>query len=118
MHAIINQHLLAEVYPPRKLSEVKFDFFKILMRGIFQSEMALQNSEILQMEGYMAFAVQARKLALIKEPKSRAFVVNHLFLPGHSQNSGVCLPNETELWIQSSINPGSDGKRFCHPCPV
>jgi hypothetical protein len=45
-------------------------------------------------------SMQARKLEIIREDKPPSFVVNHYHYPGHSQNSGQCLPNETELWVE------------------
>ncbi|MDD2332404.1 MAG: hypothetical protein PHI68_07115, partial [Candidatus Cloacimonetes bacterium] len=100
MHSVLNRDLATEIYPIRELSEVGFHFLKVLLSGIFQGEMALETKDIITSEGYMGFAIQNRKLALIKEANDKTLVVNHFFLPGHSQNTGFCRPNETQLWIE------------------
>jgi len=40
----------------------------------------------------------ATKLDLFAEVEDLRFIYTHSNLPGHSQNSGSCLPNETELF--------------------
>lgn len=43
-----------------------------------------------------------RKLQLFQEiPSSPLFHYSHSYLPGHSQNSGACLPNEKELYAKN-----------------
>jgi len=99
LHAITNTDLFDEIYPPRNPNQVRFDFLVTLLRGIFQGEMSFNVEGIVDKEEHNIYSVQAYKQALIIKAKKQAFIVNHYFRPGHSQNSGKCLPNETELWI-------------------
>lgn len=110
-----NSELFEEIYPPRSASEAKIDYFITLLRGILQGEMRFDTKGIIRI---LKADIQKRKLELIKElgekvnsadagtffeqqsRKTPAFVVNHCEYPGHSQNSGTCLPNETELFLQ------------------
>lgn len=97
-NAITNKNYFDEMYPPRVMKTVDWDFFAILLRGIFQGEMNFDTKgwEVSDINQYSS--VQKRKLELISDQHTPKFVVNHLNLPGHSQNSGVCLPDETERW--------------------
>ncbi len=99
INAITNKAFFDEMYPPRVQKTVDLDFFVILLRGIFQGEMNFDTKgwEVSDINQYSS--IQKRKLELISDQQSPKFVVNHLALPGHSQNSGVCLPDETEKWI-------------------
>jgi len=98
--AIANQDIVAEFFPPKELSDVHSDFFITLLRGVLQGEFRFDTKGILSEERYTEADRQARKHELIREPATRRFVLDHFSLPGHSQNSGQCLPNETELWIE------------------
>jgi len=99
LHANTNTGLFEEIYPPRNHDMVRLDFLVTLLRAIFQGEMSFDVEGIVDDKAYNIYNVQAYKLALIAKAKQQAFVVNHYFRPGHSQNSGKCLPNETELWV-------------------
>lgn len=96
-NAITHADLFDEIYPPRTGTAARGDYFVVLMRGILQGEMRFDTAGLFAMDEKQ---IQARKHEIIREEKSSAFVVNHYELPGHSQNSGKCLPNETELWIE------------------
>ncbi|MCB5235044.1 MAG: YidC/Oxa1 family membrane protein insertase [Candidatus Cloacimonetes bacterium] len=96
-NAITHSELFDEIYPSRTGAAARGDYFVVLMRGILQGEMRFDTEGLFAMDEKQ---IQARKHEIIREKKSGAFVVNHYSLPGHSQNSGKCLPNETELWIE------------------
>lgn len=98
--AFHNQHLVDEFYPPKTVNSVNYDFFVTLMRGILQGELQF-NTKGLIIEEYNEQAVQQRKNEIIRLPKEKTFVLNHYPFPGHSQNSGRLLPNETEIWIEN-----------------
>jgi len=68
----------------------------VLMRGILQGEMRFDTKGLVSLEDA---DTQDYKLQVIREQKESTFVVNHYHYPGHSQNSGKCLPNENEIWI-------------------
>jgi len=99
INAISNRQFFDEMYPPRNQRLVDMDFFAILLRGIFQGEMNFDTKGWIENENSLLSQIQNRKHELIKDSHRPKFVVNHLFLPGHSQNSGVCLPDETEKWV-------------------
>lgn len=96
-NAITHADLFDEIYPPRTGTAARGDYFVVLMRGILQGEMRFDTQGLFAMDEKQ---IQERKHEIIREEKSGTFVVNHYELPGHSQNSGKCLPNETELWIE------------------
>jgi hypothetical protein len=93
--AITYSHLYDEIFPPRTSSAAKSDYYLVLMRGILQGEMRYDTKGLI---GHDDLDIQARKIDIIKEQHQRAFIVNHFHYPGHTQNSGKCLPNEKELW--------------------
>jgi len=84
------------MYPPRSASATQSDYFLVLMRGILQGEMRFDTKGLVALEDV---DVQEYKLQVIREQKESTFVVNHYHYPGHSQNSGRCLPDENEIWI-------------------
>lgn len=94
--AITHADLFEEMYPPRSATATKSDYFVVLMRGILQGEMRFDTKGLVRLEDADA---QDYKLQVIREQKESTFVVNHYHYPGHSQNSGKCLPNENEIWI-------------------
>jgi len=94
---ITHDGLFEELYPPRSAQESQWDYYLTLMRGILQGEMRFDTKGL---DNWDETIMQARKLEIIREQKPPTFVVNHYHYPGHSQNSGKCLPNESELWIQ------------------
>ncbi|HHY21392.1 MAG TPA: LTA synthase family protein [Bacilli bacterium] len=96
--AVTHTELFDEMYPIRTASSTQIDYFSVLMRGILQGEMRFDTRGLLDVD---EADVQKRKHEIIQEEKNSFFVVNHYELPGHSQNSGKCLPNETELWIKN-----------------
>jgi len=98
--AIANHDIVDEYFPPKKLSAVKSDFFFTLLRGILQGEFRFDTKGILAADRFTEDDRQARKQDLIKQSGYRRFVLDHYSHPSHSQNSGQCLPNETELWIE------------------
>ncbi|MCB5231341.1 MAG: YidC/Oxa1 family membrane protein insertase [Candidatus Cloacimonas sp.] len=95
--AITHTDLFDEIYPTRSINAAKLDFFLVLIRGVLQGEMRFDTRGLIALEDV---DVQSYKQKVIKEEKESSFVVNHYGLPGHSQNSGKCLPNETELWVE------------------
>ncbi len=94
---ITHAGLWEELYPPRSARESRQDYYLTLMRGILQGEMRFDTRGL---DNWDEPSMQARKLEIIREDKPPSFVVNHYHYPGHSQNSGQCLPNETELWVE------------------
>lgn len=94
-NAILYSHLYDEIFPPRTASATKSDYYLVLMRGILQGEMRYNTRGLIAHDDS---DIQAQKIAIIKEKLPRAFIVNHFHYPGHTQNSGKCLPNEKELW--------------------
>ena len=99
MEFLYNKDLYDELYPPRKLSFVQSDFFFTLIRGIFQGEMRFDTEGLIKTEGFNEEDIQNHKLELIKSKLDKTFIINHYPYPSHSQNSGKCLPDETERWI-------------------
>ncbi len=99
INAISNRRFFDEMYPPRDHKVIDLDFFIILLRGIFQGEMNFDTKGWIDNENSLLNQIQNRKHELIRDSQKPKFVVNHLFLPGHSQNSGVCMPDETENWV-------------------
>ncbi len=97
--AIQNEELVDAYFPEKTVTDVQLDFFITLIRGIVQGELQFDTTGLV-LEEYSEEAVQRKKIELIKTPKDRVFVVNHYSRPGHSQNSGRLLPNETALWIE------------------
>lgn len=95
--AFENSDLYEELYPPRSATTAQSDFYLVLMRGIFQGDMRFDTRGLVEVD---ELDEQGYKLMIIKEDKTSTFVVNHYYCPGHSQNSGQCLPNETELWLE------------------
>lgn len=98
-HAITNQDLVTEYFPPKQHSAVKSDFFFTLLRGVLQGEFRFDTKGIMAEDRYSEDDRQKRKQELIRDGVAPKFVLDHYSKPGHSQNSGKCLPNETELWI-------------------
>ena len=96
-NAITHKDLFDEMYPPRAANAAQSDYFVVLFRGIMQGEMRFDTRGLVSIE---ETDTQDYKHTLIKEAKESTFVVNHYHYPGHSQNSGKCLPNETELWLE------------------
>lgn len=94
---ITHAGLFEELYPTRSATESQQDYYLTLMRGILQGEMRFDTKGL---DNWDEPRMQARKLELIRQQKPPTFMVNHYHYPGHSQNSGKCLPNETELWIE------------------
>lgn len=94
-NAILYSHLYDEIFPPRTASATKSDYYLVLMRGILQGEMRYNTRGLIAQDDS---DIQARKLEIIKQQLPQAFIINHFHYPGHTQNSGKCLPNEKELW--------------------
>jgi hypothetical protein len=78
---------------------VQSDFFLTLLRGVFQGEFRFDTKGIMVADRYTEADRQNRKHELIRDGNSPKFVIDQVSKPSHSQNSGKCLPNETELWI-------------------
>ena len=65
-----------------------------LMKGIFMGEFRW-GGEVIDAETHDKFL--ERKLAILESvPNNPRFVYTHDFVPGHTQLSGKCLPDETE----------------------
>ncbi|MDD4035554.1 MAG: YidC/Oxa1 family membrane protein insertase [Candidatus Cloacimonetes bacterium] len=99
-YAITNQDLVTEYFPPKELTAVESDFFLTLLRGVLQGEFRFDTKGIMVADRYTEADRQQRKHELIKDGISPKFVIDQVSKPSHSQNSGKCLPNETELWIE------------------
>jgi hypothetical protein len=99
INALSNRRFFDEMYPPRDHKVIDLDFLVILLRGIFQGEMNFDTKGWIDNENSLLNQIQNRKHELIRDSQKPKFVVNHLFLPGHSQNSGICMPDETENWV-------------------
>lgn len=97
-YAVTNKKLVDEIFPPRSTTDVKSDYFITLIRGIFQGEMKFDTRGLMMPSEFDETARQARKHEIIRTSKAKSFTVDHFRKPGHSQNSGRCLPNENELW--------------------
>lgn len=79
-------------YPERKASN------DLLMDGILLGEFRF-NLGFTDQDG-LNF-VQAKQALLQNPPQESFFLYAHSFSPGHSQNSGVCLPDEKEKYATS-----------------
>lgn len=99
-YAMINEDLITEYYPPKELSDVQSDFFLTLLRGVMQGEFRFDTKGIMAEDRHTEDDRQNRKHELIRDQVSPKFVIDQVSKPSHSQNSGKCLPNETELWIE------------------
>jgi len=99
-YAMVNADLITEYFPPKELSDVQSDFFLTLLRGVLQGEFRFDTKGIMAADRYTEADRQNRKHELIRDGKTPKFVVDQVSKPSHSQNSGKCLPNETELWIE------------------
>lgn len=69
--------------------------YKLLVKAIFMGEFRF-NVEFAQpsREQFIEYRISAFR----NMPNKPRFVYMHDLFPNHSQNSGVCLPNETELY--------------------
>ena len=68
--------------------------YQLLLAGIWMGEFRFDiGFQTLDHEEY----VQAKREVFAAPGEGPLFVYTHSAIPGHSQNSGVCLPNETEL---------------------
>lgn len=74
--------------------------YTLLIRGMALGEFRfnIENTRFTSQDH--ASFVQKKLLLWETMPNSKVFVYMHTNLPSHSQNSGVCLPNETELYQQ------------------
>ena len=99
-YALVNEDLITEYYPPKELTNVQSDFYLTILRGVLQGEFRFDTKGIMNEDRYTEADRQERKHELIKDGVSPKLVVEQVSLPSHSQNSGKCLPNETELWIK------------------
>jgi hypothetical protein len=52
--------------------------------------------------------IQEKDGVFSKVSESPKFIYAHSNLPGHSQTSGVCLPNETELYVERLASANSE----------
>ncbi len=69
----------------------------LLYRAIFMGEMVFDNNfDEIPPEEY----IEEKKIILSKVTEEPRFVYMHSKLPNHSQNSGVCRPNEIELFSE------------------
>lgn len=99
-YALVNEDLITEYYPPKILSNVQSDFYLTILRGVLQGEFRFDTKGIMAEDRYTEADRQERKHELIKDGVSPKLVVEQVSKPSHSQNSGRCLPNETELWVE------------------
>jgi hypothetical protein len=79
-----------EYWPPFEMSEV--NNVSTLIRGVFAGEFQLVEPDYLSYHDFL------RNTMSVKQ--GPWFTSMHVWLPGHSQNSGKLLPNETELYIE------------------
>lgn len=98
-YAMVNKDLITEYFPPKQLSDVQSDFFLTLLRGVLQGEFRFDTKGIMAEDRHTEDDRQRRKHELIRDQVAPKFVIDQVSKPSHSQNSGKCLPNETELWI-------------------
>ncbi|MFT3893879.1 MAG: hypothetical protein QM730_19800 [Anaerolineales bacterium] len=55
--------------------------------------------------------VQSKRDIFTNIPENHVFMYTHSNLPSHSQNSGACLPNETELYHERLTQANSEMKQ-------
>ena len=97
-HAILRHYLTGpwnfydRLTNPERL---EIDLAAVLVRGVLQGEFRFDTRGILEEPDYAAAKARA-----IAAAGSRRFVLSHDREAGHSQNSGTCLPDETERWIK------------------
>ena len=98
-HAVLSHYLTGpwsfydRVTNPDRL---ELDLASVLVRGVLQGEFRFDTPGILEEPDYAAVKSRA-----ITAAGSKRFVLSHdEEAPGHSQNSGTCLPDETERWIE------------------
>jgi len=80
-------------FPGSSSSSVSF----LLTKAIFLGEMRFDiNFDEVSPEGY----IEEKKIILSNVTEEPKFIYMHSKLPGHSQNSGDCRPNEIELFSE------------------
>jgi hypothetical protein len=104
--AIVTKAFMTGIYnaydirkPDMSVTAGKMDFLLMLLRGIALREFKF-DIKGLKSHG-KDFDYEAIKHELIKaERQDPLFMIYHGDYPGHSQNSGQCLPDEKERFIQ------------------
>jgi hypothetical protein len=100
IYAILNRKLVHETYPAVKIGMINLNFFMIFINGIFQGRFKCNTKGLKMRDCYTSEGIQKRKHEIIMNGERKKLVVNHFNYPGHTQNSGKCLPDEKDLWIR------------------
>lgn len=85
-----------EYWPPYEISYETNSVFT-LIRGIFSGEFRFDAGGLVDFDDLTYHDFLRNKIAVKEDPW---FTSMHVWLPGHSQNSGRLLPNETELFVE------------------
>jgi hypothetical protein len=89
--------LTDDYFPPKGMYSHEINSLFVLLRGIFIGEFRFDAT------GVMSFSEEDYHKFLRENAARKAgpwFTAMHVDLPGHSQNSGKLLPNETELFVE------------------
>lgn len=69
----------------------------LIIKGVFMGELRADlDVKYISQEEY----IHEKEIVLSEIPEEPRFVYMHTLLPSHSQNSGVCRPNEIELYSE------------------
>ena len=95
-------------FPQVSLSEASSNEYKLLMKVIFMGEFRFDvEFDKPSSEQFIEY-----KLSIFESiPSKPMFIYMHTPLPAHSQNSGVCRPNETELFRERLIDANNEMKQ-------
>lgn len=81
-------------FPPASLSNSSYNIItRSILEGEFRFDVEFSRST-------QNDFLKAKSKVLSHKQQKPKFVYHHSYNPGHSQNSGVLLPNETELFIE------------------
>jgi len=87
--------------------EYSFSNHKLLSKAILMGEFRFDVE--FDQPNHEQFIEYKRNIFNITKDKPR-FIYTHTHIPGHSQNSGDCLPNETELYQERLTNANKEMK--------
>ena len=109
-----NYKYIDEIYPPRDEWDADLNFMVVLLKGILQGEFKFDTVGLTANESD-SIDTQEKKLELIEQNKSRSFIVNHYYMPGHTQNSGKLSEEDKIDWIKKlEVALEQMGKDFSH----
>jgi hypothetical protein len=81
---------------------------KMLMKAIFMGEFRFD----FELDATAHEEFEEQKLSIFRGVHYKPrFAYMHVFFPGHSQNSGHCLPNETELYEERLVQANYEMKQ-------